>query len=195
MRYLGIFLLVLAAPSIAQTTYVHRIDGGHGLVPSHTIGVVTPYGEGWIFTFPAFPDVELGKLFTLYNRGPHSLLGGGYAATWTKTSQYFALPWLTYNGTFGRWKTNINLASYQPLNGGPTIFFSDESSVVHELKSGLSLGIATTYWSQAGATTPWRFGPILKATLNKSVAISARYLGVGSSKHGDTARLEVSFSF
>ncbi len=178
----------------AQSSIITRFDGFRGSSPSYGFGVVRPEIEVWALALPDYPDVEIGKLFPVKCRGNDTLLVGGYAVSWPNARQYFALPWGYYQNTSNGTTLSIQLGSYVPLNGGPTVFFSDESSLVHSVGNGVSLGLATAFWHQRGASNPMHFGPVLKAQLNRSISLSARALVFGS-KAPDNFRLELTTTF
>lgn len=187
-------LLLFAVSANAQTTAYTRFDGYRGSSPTYAIGVVRPELEFWAFTLPTFPDLEIGKLFSVPAGKNFTVLAGGYAVSWPNAKQYFALPWVYAQASEGSTKLTVQLASYLPVNGGPTIFFSDESSVTYSLSKKLDAGVAAAFWNQPGSRLPLRFGPVIKAQLSKNVGLSARALLFGG-RAADSFRLELTTSF
>lgn len=195
MRTLFIAVFVIFAAQVsAQMTLVSRIDARQQARPSYALGVVHPAIEVWGLGLPDNPDIEIGKLFPVKTPKDTTLLLGGYLVNWPNSNQYFVLPWGYGQVRHGNLKGAMQIAYYSGLNTSTSILFTDETSVTYETRKGLDLGLAASCWQQSGACVPLRFGPVVKATLSKSVSLSARALLLGG-RASDSYRLEVTTTF
>ena len=161
-----------ASPAAAPTPAPKRnvlinwadfIDGETSL----TAAVITPSIEFFALGYNTnHKDLEIGKLFPI--KGGKFLVGG-YAVVFPDTDKYFLLPWIVYNEKFGKARLNVNLAQYVPLNGGPRIFFSTDSSLVYPLGEKFELGLSTSFARVNGGETPFSLGPTLRYKLKNNI--------------------------
>ncbi len=130
--------LTVAASATAQLS-ITRMDVNKGGNPSLTTAFIAKDGtEVWVFGADRADtqDVELGHLYPLGKKW----LVGGYGAYWPGSKKVFALPFVLYHDTVLGGQLTLKLGDYLPLNGGPTILFSDESSLLWRARKGMSWG-------------------------------------------------------
>lgn len=185
----AISLALATTPANAQITTITRVDGMHGNQPTYTLGIMMPEIELWGFTFPSAPDIEIGRLWRVYKHSDITLSAGVYGTYWTNPQQYFAEPWIHAELTRGKLGLTIDVASYLPLNGGPTVLYADEIFAGYKVSPQLTTGLASAFWSQSGTNTTWGVGPGIKYSPSKRDTIGVRYL-FGGSDSTDSFRLE-----
>jgi len=153
-------------PAPKRNVLINWADFIHGET-SLTIAVITPSIEFFALGYNTrHKDLEVGKLFPV--KGGKFLVGG-YLVSFPDTNKYFLLPWVVYNDKFGKAQLNVNLAQYVPLNGGPRIFFSTESSLVYPIGKKFELGISGSFARVNGGETPFSIGPTLRYKLKNSI--------------------------
>lgn len=143
--------LVFASTVSAQTS-VSWVDSAKGGSPSVTTAFITKDGwEVWAFgaNNPKTLDLELGHLYPVGKKW----LVGGYAVLWPASGKVFGLPFAIYQDDVLGGHLCLKLGSYLPLNGGPTILFSDESSLLWRARKGTSWGPILSF-SQSGDAQP-----------------------------------------
>ncbi|QQG49836.1 MAG: hypothetical protein HZB70_03505 [Candidatus Berkelbacteria bacterium] len=138
-----VIVAAIAAISVAQTS-ISWFDITKGGQPSLTTAFIS--NEGWeLWAFGANNsktlDLEFGQLYPV---GKNWLIGG-YGVVWPSSSKLFALPFVIYKDSVLGGKLVLKLGHYVPLNGGPTITFSDESSLLWEVRTGISMGPIVSY--------------------------------------------------
>lgn len=122
----------------AQTSVVW-VDSAKGGTPSVTAAFFAKDGwEVWAFgaNNPKTLDLELGHLFPWGKK----MLVGGYIAVWPEAKKSFGIPFAMFNDKVLGGHLRLKLGYYLPLNGGPRILFSDESSLLWEARKGVSVG-------------------------------------------------------
>ena len=196
MKTLAMFLLAIGfvGKSFAEETLILRVDAVRRDQPGYTAGLITGSGwEVWGICLPDYPDLEVGRLWPVYEKGDELLLVGGYAALWAKECKLFALPWMSYRNKLFRGKLAADLAVYAPLNGGPWVVYSNEISLTWPLRQALDLGPAVSLWDPEGTDRVLGIGLTAKVRLSKSSSASLRYLwGI---KAQDALRAELTLSF
>ncbi len=184
---------VLVMPAFGQTTLIQRVDMSHGNQPYYTSAVLLSSGwELWGFghTHAATRDLEVGKLLPVNKK----LLLGGYGVLWPDSGKAFAMPWATYNDKIGSAALNLNLAAYLPVNGGPTILFSDESSLVWFTRhQDWGVGAVASYWAEERISPMLRLGPTIRWS-HGDTSVKVNYQPFYTVGKGEpTWRFEVSF--
>lgn len=125
--------------------------------------------QGWeVWVFGAnradTQDVELGQLFPV---GKNWLVGG-YAAVWPQSGKWFAIPIAIYQRDLLGGHLTLKLGQYLPLNGGPRILFSDESSLLWRARKGMSWGPILSYVQVNGNKPTARLGLTLRLTKGRT---------------------------
>jgi|GEM_PF-7060205 len=152
-----------AVSAVSAQTSISWVDMSHGANPSLTTAFIAK--DGWEFwAFGAnnsdARDLELGRLYPVGKRW----LVGGYGVIWPASGKVFGLPFAMYQDDVLGGHLRLKLGSYLPLNGGPTILFSDESSLLWRARKGISWGPILSY-SQVGDAQPTvRLGLTLRLT-------------------------------
>lgn len=181
MRFWNLFvaLFVLLCPAMAsadEALVINRVDANRGAGPSFTNGIVL-FDSGLEFwSLGNGTDLEVGKLWPIYQHKQVSLLAGGYVVYWPESEDYFLLPWLHGEASTGRLCLAADVAGYLPLTGGPSILFSNEVSLTYQPRKGLRLGLATAFWDQEGYDVTARLGPTVKLNLGSRDRVEIRYL-------------------
>ncbi len=161
-----IFCLALCGTTEAQTILINRFDATRGGKPYDTIGVLTPQIELWAFGWNTrqAQDLQIGRLWPVSK----TLSIGAYAVTWPTQNKQFIEPWIDYNDSLGAAKVSISLAQYVPLNGGPRIFFSNESSIRWQAGHDREAGIVVSFWRENSGAAPIRLGPTIRWKIGTS---------------------------
>jgi hypothetical protein len=158
---LVIAMAIVSQPAGAQTTLTQRVDMSREAKPYYTAGVVLENGwELWGFgyTHAQTADLEVGKLIPVGEK----LFLGGYGVLWPDSGKVYLLPWAVYTDRVLGGTLSLNLATYLPLNGGPRILFSDNSTLVWRDRRGNGIGLSGALWSQEGTKPTLRIGPQLE---------------------------------
>lgn len=168
-------LIALQGTAHAQDA-MFRYDA-QGSVKGYTIGLEDKNGVG-VYAFyynTKFPEYDLGQIKQIW-AGKHAfLLGGGYLAYWPGSNQgnaWFAQPWLIGGASVGKVDFHLGLGAYAPLNGGPTILFSNDASALYSATPTLRAGVGATYWNQTGSPAVLRYGPKVRLKLGSGYDLS-----------------------
>lgn len=175
MKTLATLLLVALVTShaVAQRTLIHRIDMSRSNEPYHVTAILLDSGwEFWAFasTRSELLDLEVGRLYPLGKK----LLVGGYATYWPDSKEWFGIPWVSYNDSVAGGQLNVNLAAYIPLNGGPRILFSDETTLVWQSKT-FNYGVVVSYWKFGDDTATIRLGSTFRFAVGKTTNLKINY--------------------
>jgi hypothetical protein len=180
---------LLAATANAQTLIV-RTQARDASAPYSTLGLLLPSGwELWGFGLPNHrtADVQIGRV-TPVNR---NLLLGASLAYWPASKKSFVQPIGFYFGRAFGGDFKSQFATYVPLNGGPRIWFSEETRLDWHV-GGIHLGVSGSYWQFEGSDAEIRVGPIVRFPITQgatgSVSCHPFYL---SGKGDPTLRFEV----
>lgn len=160
------FVTATSTTVLAQTS-ISWVDSAKGGPPAVTTAFITKDGwEVWAFGVnnPKTLDLELGRLFPLGKKW----LVGGYVAIWPESKKSFGIPFAMLNDRVLGGSLCLKLGYYLPLNGGPTILFSDESSLLWEAKKGVRWGPIVSYLQVDGGKPTARLGLSLRLTRGAS---------------------------
>ncbi|OGD61136.1 hypothetical protein A3A71_00875 [Candidatus Berkelbacteria bacterium RIFCSPLOWO2_01_FULL_50_28] len=163
MKNLTTALAFAVASIVSAQTSLVWVDSAKGGSPSVTAAFFAKDGwEVWAFgaNNPKTLDLELGRLFPWGKK----VLVGGYVAVWPDSNRTFGIPFVMVNDKVLGGHLCLKLGCYLPLNGGPTILFSDESSLLWEAKKGLSWGPILSYVQVDGGKPIARLGLSLRLT-------------------------------
>ncbi|MCX6811664.1 MAG: hypothetical protein NT039_03165, partial [Candidatus Berkelbacteria bacterium] len=87
-------------------------------------------------------DLEFGTKITQVVKGDHFNVDlYGYGVIWPATDDVFAMPWLTVNADLFGGKFQSYQAQYVPLNGGPNIYFSDNTELMWKTGKTTTTGL------------------------------------------------------
>lgn len=173
---------VVVAPVMGDVTVITRVDAARGNPAYFTGGVIVPEIEIWGFNIGTpLEDYEVGRLYSVLESENVSILGGGYIAWWPHDEKWFVLPWVTVNAKVGEIKFHTDLSQYVPLNGGPDVFFSNETSLMTNVTDSTSVGVTAKWWRQARCSCAIIFGPIVKSKLSDKVSLTTQYCPWGGS--------------
>lgn len=181
------------APASAQGQVISRIDSYRGSSPSYTNAIIYPEFEVWLFTFPTQPDIEVGRLWPVYQKDGLSLSAGGYGVWWPESQDWFIMPSIYALYEKGRWQASTDLMYYWPLTGGPSILFTDEAWVGYRVDKRLRIGLTGSFFLTEWGSLSAGIGPGVKLDIDKRTTLGVRYLfGVEGS---DSIRVQINRSF
>lgn len=208
-RYVAVSVVVLVISSYAAISqggvncggYLWRMSGEVDGRMHHSLAL---FGDGapeiddwelWAFNVDDYDtlDLEIGtKIAPLVQEDGLTIDLYGYAAWWPATGDWFAMPWLTIEGNILGGKLKSYQAEYVPINGGPWIWFSSDTSLMWPVSDDVDLGLKAHWWKQEGFSTPVHWGFKAKKEIGKS-CLEMSYCPFGGG--GDTFWTTVSGGF
>ena len=173
---------MLVTLGFGQSILTSRYDGQGPVMSGYTLGYDDPTGISvWGLGIDTpYPEYDAGFLKQVYGTKNAWVLAGGYAAVWPTTRQWFAEPWLIGNLSSGKLTVHMNLAGFVPLNKGPFVLASNDTSVIYQVSSRLRVGLQATLWNQEQAAPTLRYGPRVILSVSKNAELSVSTLILGS---------------
>lgn len=183
--------IVIATTASAQTV-LSRVDVNKWGNPSLTTAFFTKDGwEVWVFgaNRSDTQDLELGHLYPLGKKW----LAGGYGVIWPDSGKVFGLPFVMYRDSVVGGSLTLKIGSYLPLNGGPRILFSDESSLKWRAGKGVSWGPVFSYGQVNGGKPTEKLGLSINLTRGGTdLELSCQSVYLGENRGAPHFRFQIS---
>ena len=173
---LSALFVISASFAAAQTVDIYS-DTTHGAGSTETIRVFTKDVDVLLFFVGSKQsDNEVGHTWLMRQDAKGFFRFGGYVANWPTTNNNFAIPFSVWHRDFGTCKFDGTMGAYIPVGHGPRSLFSDQISLTAPLRSGWSVGLASSFGAWQGSDPVIKVGMIATKVLSKNTTVSGRIL-------------------